>query len=501
MVAIFFGGLVRFMPAALARFPINDGGMFLSMAEELSSNGYRLPVETGYNGLNIPYAYPPLGLYLAAGLSDVGRLPVLDVFLWLPPFLSLLAIPAFFLLARMQLPDNLHAALATLFFALTPGSYDWHVMGGGVTRAPGMLFLLLALFFMMRLFRESEWKFLPAAILFCSLAVLSHPEVGLQTAGFSAVLWVFLGRTRRGILNAVLVVIGVLLLTSPWWATVIAQNGTAPFLSALQTGGHAAQTWLVALPGLFSTAEFIPLLPLLWLAGIIYVAKKKQWLLIVLVVFPVFVDPRSATSMAHITLSMIAAFGFMDAIPLLAKRLFPHMTGISMQREGLLAASVIAVLLLVECGLANYRLINTTLTAEERRAMTWLEGHLPSNQDFMILTGRTFSMSDPVQEWFPVFSGQHSQTTLQGLEWTLGSKFQARLLDLASLQSCSTLECLDSFEQRTGLSSSYIWLKQVDPDNSHNRNLMNLASAIRSSSNYQLVYESESILVFQKIGE
>jgi asparagine N-glycosylation enzyme membrane subunit Stt3 len=135
LIAILFGGLVRFMPAILVRFPINDGGMFYTMAGELSSNGYALPAVTTYNGWNLPYAYPPLGIYLATLLADFGRVPLLTVFLWLPPLLSLLAIPAFYLFARALLSDDLHAALATLFFALTPGRYDWHVMGGGVTRA------------------------------------------------------------------------------------------------------------------------------------------------------------------------------------------------------------------------------------------------------------------------------------------------------------------------------------------------------------------------------
>jgi hypothetical protein len=58
-IAILFGGLVRFMPALTTRFPINDGGMFYTMAQELRANGYALPATTAYNGLDLPYAYPP----------------------------------------------------------------------------------------------------------------------------------------------------------------------------------------------------------------------------------------------------------------------------------------------------------------------------------------------------------------------------------------------------------------------------------------------------------
>ncbi|MCL4824736.1 MAG: hypothetical protein KJZ57_11025, partial [Anaerolineales bacterium] len=170
--ALLFGGLVRFLPALMTRFPINDGGMFYTMARELSANGYALPATTSYNGLSIPFAYPPLGLYLASLLADLARVPLLGVFLWLPPFFSLLAIPAFYLLARALLADKLRASLAALFFALAPGSYDWHVMGGGVTRSAGMLFLLLAAFFVFRLFQQGDRRLVLPAILFSSLAVL-----------------------------------------------------------------------------------------------------------------------------------------------------------------------------------------------------------------------------------------------------------------------------------------------------------------------------------------
>ena len=154
ITAILLGGLARFMPAFVTRFPINDGGMFYTMTQELSANGYALPAATAYNGLDLPYAYPPLGFYLASFLADFGRIPLLGVFLWLPPLLATLTIPAFYLLARALLKDDLRAALASIFFALTPGGYGWHIMGGGITRSLGLVFLLLATFYVLRLFQE-----------------------------------------------------------------------------------------------------------------------------------------------------------------------------------------------------------------------------------------------------------------------------------------------------------------------------------------------------------
>jgi len=480
----------------------------------------------------LPFAYPPLGIYLASLLADVGRIPPLAVFLWLPPLLATLAIPAFYLFSRALLADKLRASLATLFFALTPGSYDWHLMGGGVTRALGFLFLLLAAFYVLRFFQrqQSDSHFrsdchFALAILFCSLAVLSHPEVGLQTAGLCAVLWLFLGRTWRGALDAFLIALGVTLLTAPWWGTVISQHGLAPFLSALQTGQHATVDWLYLFISLFGSGEFIPLLLVLRFAGLFYAIWKREYLLPSLLLVPALLDPRSAASIALLAFSMMSALGFLDAFPLI-KETLPRMTrifanspqesaqireirgknnhGILESRIGGMVVLLLAVILFVECGLLNYRLVNTTLTADERSAMGWLNDNLPPDQNFILVTGKTYSMSDPAQEWFPVFSGQHSQSTLQGLEWTLGAEFTDRLNDLAVLQACDDFSCVEKFAARTGLVYDYIWVSiptiRTNPEQNARGN--QLADSIQFSSQFSVVFDeslsSERIVIFQR---
>lgn len=507
--AILLGGLVRFMPAVLTHFPLNDGGMFYTMTRELSSNGYALPATTAYNGFDLPYAYPPLGFYLASFLADFGRIPLIEVFLWLPPFLATLAIPAFYRLARALLTDNLRASLATLFFALTPGSYDWHIMGGGITRAAGKLFALLAAFYVLRLFQRSTFQSqetlesvhpdlrsakspdLALAILFCSLAVLSHPEVGLQTVGLCAVLWLFFGRTRRGALDAALVALGVILLSAPWWGTVILYHGLAPFLSAIQTGQHATAEWFPLLLGLFASSEFIPILLLLRVAGFAGAVLTRRWVFIFLVFMPAFIDPRSASFIAYMSMSMLAALGLLDALPALLKKWRGiEMPSVLTYRAGGIVLLLIAFTLFMECGLNNFRLVNTTLTADERAAMTWLWENMPPEQNFLILTGKPYSMSDPVQEWFPVFAGQHSQSTLQGLEWTLGAHFTNRLHELVALQACDDFSCVENCSNSTGLHYQYLWVTKT---------LSPLADNLRDFTELHIIYESESVIVFASI--
>jgi hypothetical protein len=509
LTAILFGGLVRIMPALVTRFPLNDGGMFLDMTRDLQANHSLLPATTTYNRLDLPYAYPPLGFYVTSLLADVGRIPLLELFLWLPAFISILTIPAFYLLSRALLADNLRAALATLFFALTPGSYFWPVMGGGVTRAFGMLFLVLAIFAVLRVFQTGNWKWLSLAILFCSLAVLSHPEVAIQTAGACFVLWLFLGRTWRGALHAFLVILGVTLVTAPWWGTVIARHGLAPFLSASQTGLHSSASWLKFFAEGYTLIGFLPFLLILRLIGTWDALVKRKWLMLVLLVAPYVVDPRSAPAISFLIFNMLSSLALLDAIPEMAAKRWKldAPAGLFLDtRLGAILLFVLIFLQFVDCGLNNYRLINTTLTITDRAAMAWVQQNLPPGKNFLLVTAAPYSMSDPAQEWFPTLTGQHSQTTLQGLEWTLGGKFNSRLNDLVALQACADIACVESWSTRTGLAYDYIWMtippEEKNPDKASQTN--NLFNTFGSSGQFVLVYDDENssaerIVIFKRI--
>ena len=532
ITAILLGGLARFMPALVTRFPINDGGMFYTMTQELSANGYALPAATAYNGLDLPYAYPPLGFYLASFLADFGRIPLLGVFLWLPPLLATLTIPAFYLLARALLRDDLRAALASIFFALTPGGYGWHIMGGGITRSLGLVFLLLATFYVLRLFSartakspdrsaksldrsakspdrsakspdfarsretsESAPFDFALALLFCSLAVLSHPEIAIQTAGLCAVIWLFCGRTRRGTLHAALVSLGVLVLTAPWWGTVLAQHGLVPFLSASQTGLHTSASWSKFFTDNFTLSGVFPFLVILRVIGLGCAFFKRQWLLLVLLVVPYLVDPRSAPAVSYLGFNLLSALAFLDAIPYLVGRARKSQAAtrpLLEARTGVILLFALVFLQFLDCGLFNYRLINTTLTPADRQALAWARENLPPASDFLLVTTKPFSMSDPLQEWFPTLTGLRSQTTLQGLEWTLGGNFMGRLKDLAALQSCADLACVETWSARTGLAYDYLWITSV-PDSTS----ATLAQEVRASADYRIVYESDAIVIFE----
>ena len=137
-------------------FPLNDGGMFLQMTRDLQGSGYALPAYTSYNGGAVPFAYPPLGFYLAAIIDAVTPLSLAGVFRFLPLIASFAAVAAFLFMARTLLPTRTHVITALVAFATLPATFQWMLMGGGVTRAPGFVFALLAVTFAYRAFERGS---------------------------------------------------------------------------------------------------------------------------------------------------------------------------------------------------------------------------------------------------------------------------------------------------------------------------------------------------------
>src|SRR5512146_601966 len=133
MTAVLFGGWVRLLIPSMAGFPVNDGGLFYVMLRAVQANGLRIPEYVKYNGLNIPFAYPPLGFYAGALAGKLLGWDEISVLRWLPAIVLIGTLPAFYWLAKEVLGTSWKAGTATLLFAFTPRAITWQIMGGGLT--------------------------------------------------------------------------------------------------------------------------------------------------------------------------------------------------------------------------------------------------------------------------------------------------------------------------------------------------------------------------------
>ncbi len=495
---VLMGGALRFLPGWRARFPINDGGMFLVMIHDLQANRFVLPSVTSYNVSDIPFAYPPLGFYLAAALSNWLSVPPVELLLWLPPLVSAAIIPAFYWLAWQIFKSESKAIVASALYAFLPGASDWLIMGGGLTRAFGILFSLLAIGFVQRVFRGGEKRSIIPAILFCACAVLSHPEVGLQTAAICLILWVFDGRSWPGTKNAALIAAGAMLLTAPWWLTVLRYHGLAPFESAIQTG--VRETLVASLfHSIFSLQGGLPILSTLCLVGIFAVSRRREFPLVTWALAPFFVDPRNAPAIAIFPLLMLASEGAhcLNAEFVRAYLKTFH-TNADKNAFPFRAAAGIFAALLLYLFFVSWRetsnLARVSLASADRETMEWVRQNTPVESRFLLFTnsGQVSSMTDSYQEWFPALAERNSQNTLQGLEWTLSSDFFSYSQRLIILQSCQTADCLIDWMRQEDVEADYLVFKKQGVS-------APLTESLRMESGYQVVYDSENALIFLAI--
>lgn len=501
--AFLFGAFVRVLPVWQAGFPLNDGGLFYSMTADLQRAGSKLPAVTTYNRLSIPFAYPPLAFYLADFIQTLTRFSLIEVVRWLPVLFSLLTLPAFFLLARSLLGDPLKGALATALYALLPRSYEWIIMGGGVTRAPAALFLILMAWGAYRLFREGGWLNLLITTVCGALVVLLHPERALHAAAMGAIFCLYFGRSLKGLARAAGVAGGVLVLSAPWWATGLIRFGWTPFYMAFQSGGGHWLFWSPLLLLNF-TDEQIAVTVLLAVIGVIACLVRKKTFLPAWLVLAFLVDPRSAPHVVPVQTALLAALGLSDVV-------FPALARLAGQepqaedwvtflntRKGLWILGYVLLLTLVNAVLNIQTLNQLVLTPDNRTALNWVAVQTPADSHFLTLGWQENAMLSPLLEWFPALTDRNNLSTVQGREWLTGKEhFLVRLNAYPDLYAClyQDASCLEKWAAQQGDTFNYVYL-DLAPAPGQAPQESALSVSLTQSGQYDLVYKTASVLIF-----
>ena len=480
VAAVLLGVAVRSFHVLRHDFPLNDGGLFYTMARDLQANDYRIPAFTSFNGGEIPFGYPPLAMYVAALLDDVTPIGLMTLFRLLPMLATSGTVVAFALLARDLLRSRLAIVSAVLVFAFTPRSYIWPLMGGGLTRSLGLLCAILALWAVHRMYARRDWRrYLPLALLFSSATVLSHVETGWFLAFSIAIFWATFGRYRQSILPSVALALGTLVLTAPWWVTVIAlHDGLEPFRAAQQSGGNALTDGGVrmyvglSLARVVATSEpWYPLLGTLGLLGAFVTVVSRRYYLLAWWVAIIVLDPRAFPTLVSLPVSLLAGIAIAELlVPTLARLAtgddVPPANGsgnghrasripaefVRIARSP--AGGVLAVLfvfalvgsLVTKPGLAGEGYFLRPLSHGERDAMAWVAEHTDPDARVLVIPRGSWE-TDKEGEWFPVLAQRLSVTTVQGYEWVPDDGFRERQAMYWAAYECGfrTTACLDQW--------------------------------------------------------
>ena len=502
MLSILLGGWVRLSAPYMAGFPINDGGLFQVMLLALKNNNFNLPNYVEFSGLTIPFTYPPLGFYIGGFLVNTFQLDPIKILQWLPASVLIFTIPAFFWLANSILESALTAGVATFVYAFTPIATQWALMGGGLTRSFGLLFLLLTLGSVHQLFRLQQKKYLPAAILFGALTVLSHPEATINAVAFCFLLWIFYGRNKTGSMHAAIVGIGILAVTSLWWLPIVARFGLSPYLVASQSNPHFIIALLFPFFFLSTQEPQITVIAVLGLIGFVYALAQKKYLLPVFLLLPYLVQLRSASVYSAISLAMLAGLAIAEII-------LPAISNPSLKNKNIYWVVLIYLAMYLPMNAMSFsgQLAGTAISSGDREAFEWIKANTPANSKFLILTGEKNEYCDGISEWFPALTERINPFIVQGTEWLPGKLTTAIQAD-TDLQAClsgnDAFDCVKTATQSRGIDYNYIYIARqasIKPACLVTSKLIrgdNLMATLGALPEYSLIYKTDDAVIFAR---
>ncbi len=482
--------LVAFMVRALfvlpAGFPLNDGGLFVVMSEDIQRAGYALPHFTTYNpsgieGGDIPFAYPPLAFYLAALMEDLTPFSMLEVYWLLPLTGSMLTVAGIYVVGRTFFEGRLVPLLAAVAFALTPRSFTWLIMGGGLTRSLGLAAALFALAAYRSAFNDEEstprrWRMLIAATLLSAITLATHLEAAVLLA--TAILLSSVAkptRWRAGVFVAV--GLGTVVLTTPWWATVLARHGLEPFLAASDYGGDVLSDGLIA-PNLFErlitpviTHEpFFAVVGATGALGAFIALARGQWVLPALWGALILLGMRALATFSVVPTALLAGYATVEVlIPIIRSASRTDATDsiraeFAMWRPALLAGLVLGILFYGAThqsrGEAAFL---RPLSEADQRAMLWANRALPPDSAFLVIPARVWP-ADREGEWLPALADRPAVNVPQGYEW-VEDEFSRRvyLHDLAWSCWYQDADCIEEVAELVDFTHVYLPPNCCDP--------------------------------------
>ncbi|HEY7064109.1 MAG TPA: hypothetical protein VII06_21695 [Chloroflexota bacterium] len=495
-------------------FPLNDGGLFYVMSREITAAHYALPAYTAYNLEDIPFAYPPLAFYLAAALSDGLRVPLLAVVRYLPLVANLLTIAAFYALATSLVRSRYTALLAAIAFAIAPRSYEWLVMGGGLTRSLGFLCAVSSLAQAKAVYqRPSAWRLALAGTL-AALALLSHLEMGLFVVESYALFFLRYGRSWQGVRVSALLGAMLVGLTAPWWLTVVGTHGLAPYAAASATAGWSTlqQSWDTLLDFTLPGHPFLAILGGIAFLGALVCALRGEplvpvWLLAIFVL-----TPRSAPTEATVPLALLIGIGLTEVLSVgllsaarqspLLHRWHRVMRPVAPWRPRRLSFAALTVGMVAFCTLVlppwlpphNGTYALEALPGPEREVMAWIAEHTPDTSTFLVLSPKRSWEADYILEWFPALARRKSLLTPQGAEWLPAQVHARRTCLYNRLRALPTdsLPDLEGWLARLQVAYSHVYISGLAPGDV---DLEPLRDAFRTSPGYRVLWDDSGATV------
>lgn len=483
-------------------YPAFGAGLFMSMADEISRTGYRLPAHVShYTAEGIPFAYPPLGFYLAAAIGDLTGVGALTLTRLLPGVVSVLYLVPAYLLGLVALRSRPRAAFVGVLVAVSPTIFQWHIGAGGFVRALAFLFLLAGLAAGLRLFRTRDAVWIAPGMVCFALTILSHPKYIVFYVLSYVVFWAVFDRSVEGLANGAFVGVGGVVLTAPWWGQVVATHGSGVFFQAAGTHREVGNV-LLSLATLIDyrfVGPDVPWFLLAWrllpVVGAGWLAWRRRFFLPAWLV-------ATATLVGEARFVFLVgalattAFLFDGVAPALRER-------VSAGRAARIAAAALVVVagsgLAIGSAYAASELDAHAGTAtlpqyvdgDDLRAMEWASEGTSADAEFAVL--------GDAGEWFPYFTHRTNLIGPWGVEWRGDRAFRHQTNLFVHVSHCWWANCLTTAFAENDVQPNYLYVprESYTVKGATKQPRPTLLSSLRSSDRYEVVYENEGVAIFE----
>lgn len=411
-------------------FPIGDGGLFYAMITDIETNSFGLPSVTSYNHLGIPFVYPPFGLYFAALLHTLSGLSLLQVMTLVGPFWSCLSLLAFWGIAEALIENKSGRICALATYALSSFSFEWVILGGGVTRGPGLFFSLLAIRYFLDAIKMPLRPRLSLVPGLCGgLAMLAHPAAGLFLVVTIALLAV--ARWSKLSLREFLLFLSVsALIVSPWISYELLTNGSGPFVAGFRSGNAQVVASSSFFPRMLQSVVALDLtLIILLVVGVCARIREKQFLVLIWLAFA-FSNPRYAGTFFSIPLCVLCGVGAESVLALVAKAniglrdRFQKAGALSVRAGVVLASAAFFFSLFFSSFVRTTGIVAYNSVAPDGVAIyNWAKNFSHPSDRFIVLSSHV-GTSDNFAEWFPAMSERASVLNWEGREWQPDAEYE-----------------------------------------------------------------------------
>jgi hypothetical protein len=467
-----------------AAYPPGDGGLFYAICRQLEAAHFVYPGAIDYNGSSIPFAYSPGAFYIVALLRSLTHLPLGGAMnLWVGAWAFALG-PAAYWASRQILPSRLAAFASALYAVLVMHSFEYLGMGGGLTRSPGLCFLMLASGAMWRLKTRYSRANVCLAAALCAGCGWAHMEFFLLLV-IGGIIIAIANRLSIAKIATLSGLTAVLLLP---WPIAVALRGTLPAMAvALHTAHGAGDFSILWFFVNVAGNPFESPVAGLGVAALIVAIARREFVWPVWALVIALVDSRAGPQVDHFVVGLAVG----SAVAALERM------SLDVQWSRALIATAVAIGIAAAGADTVFAQQCVRISQTDVDDMTWLKDHTPARAAIVVAFADTggAAPTDQTYEWLPVFAQRWSATAFEGLEWVSLSRYRRMSNSLLYVQTyCGHIgvPCLEQFA-RARIEPHRPWYVYL-PYHSEYASL--LREEIERSGSFETVHVSASGAIF-----